>query len=111
MSDHLGIVNDLASYEKQLRAMADGKTSGIINIVDVVTKATLLEGTDDAKNVVWALQVQIEKQMKEELEGLQDKGLSDEDWWFLEAVVKAVTGNVMFCVTTSRYGGEAAKIS
>lgn len=109
-SDHLGIVNDLASYDKELRALNNGETDDMINIVDVVKKVTLLQGTDEAKSVVWALQLQMEKQMMEELEILRAQGLSDEEWWFLEAVASSAVGNVMFCMTTSRYGGEAARI-
>ena len=110
VGNHLGLVNDLASYEKELRAFENGETSDMINLVAVVKDVTSLQGTDDAKSVTWALQLQIEEQMIEELKGLQVQGLSDEEWWFLEAVAFAATGNVMFCMTTSRYGGEAARI-
>ena len=82
----------------------------MINLVAVVRDVTSLQGTDDAKSVAWALQLQIEEQMIQELKGLQVQGLSDEEWWFLEAVAFAATGNVMFCMTTSHYGGEAASI-
>lgn len=110
VSDHLGLVNDLASYDKELRALNHGETSDMINIVAVMKNVTLLRGTDEAKRVVWALQVQIERQMVDELEGLRAQGLSDEEWWFLEAVASTAVGNVMFCMTSSRYGGEAARI-
>ena len=83
----------------------------MINLVHVVKMVTSLQGTDEAKAVVWALQLQIERQMMEELEGLRMEGsLRDDEWWFLEAVTSTAVGNVMFCMTTSRYGGEAAGI-
>ena len=110
VGDHVGLVNDLASYDKELRALNSDETDDMINLVAVVKSVTLLEGTDEAKSVVWALQRQMEKQMMEELESLRAQGLSDEEWWFLEAVASTATGNVMFCMTTSRYGGEAARI-
>lgn len=110
VGDHLGLVNDLASYDKELRALNSDETDDMINIVAVVKTVTLLQGTDEAKSVVWSLQLQMEKQMMEELESLRAQGLSDEEWWFLEAVASTATGNVMFCMTTSRYGGEAARI-
>ena len=110
VGDHLGLVNDLASYDKELRALDSGETSDMINLVAVVKSVTSLQDTDDAKRVAWALQLQIEKQMMEELEALRAQGLSDEEWWFLEAVASTAVGNVMFCMTTSRYGGEAARI-
>ena len=111
ISDHLGLVNDLASYDKELRALNNGDTSDMINLVHVVKMVTSLQGTDEAKAVVWALQLQIERQMMEELEGLRMEGsLTNDEWWFLEAVTSTAVGNVMFCMTTSRYGGEAAGI-
>ena len=111
ISNHLGIVNDLASYDKELRALERGETADMINLVHVIKHVTGLKGTDDAKAVVWALQLQVERKMMEELEGLKRKGgVSDEEWWFLEAVMGAAVGNVMFCMTTSRYGGEGARI-
>lgn len=110
VSDHLGIVNDLASYEKELRALESGDTKDMINVVHVMKELTTLEGTSEAKSVVWALQLQIEGQIMEELEELRVQGLEDEEWWFLEAVASTAVGNVMFCMTTGRYGGEAARI-
>ena len=82
----------------------------MINLVDVVKNVTSLQNKNDAKSVAWALQLQIEEQMMEELEMLREKGLSDEEWLFLEAVASTAVGNVMFCMPTSRYGGEAARI-
>ncbi|KAL8787403.1 MAG: hypothetical protein Q9195_007778 [Heterodermia aff. obscurata] len=110
VGDHLGLFNDLASYDKELRALLRGDTKDMINIVDVIKRLTWLEGTAEAKSVVWALQLQFEKQMMEELERLRRNSLTDEEWWFLEAVTSTVTGNVMYCMTTGRYGGEAARI-
>ena len=110
VGDHYGLVNDLASYDKELSALERGETSDMINIVDVVKNVVSLQGTNDAKSVTWALQLQIERQMMDELETLKGKGLSDEEWWFLKAVASTAVGNVMFCMTTSRYGGEAARI-
>ena len=110
VGDHLGLINDLASYDKELRAFNKGETGDMINLVEVVKSVTSLQDTDDAKSVAWALQLQIEKQMMEELENLRAQGLSNEEWWFLEAVAYTAVGNVMFCMTTSRYGGEAARI-
>lgn len=110
IGDHLGLVNDLASYDKELFALNSGETSDMINLVAVLRDVTSLQGTDDAKSVAWALQLQIENLIREELEVLRAQGLSDEEWWFLEAVASTAVGNVMFCMTTSRYGGEAARI-
>ncbi|KAG8528869.1 uncharacterized protein KY384_006558 [Bacidia gigantensis] len=110
ISDHLGIVNDLYSYDKEARALAGGEISDIINLVDVIKNVTGLKGTPDAKSVAWSLQLQVEREIWEELEGFKGQDLGDEVWAFLDAVVTTATGNVMFCMTTSRYGGEAARI-
>ena len=123
VSDHLGIVNDLASYDKELRALAEGKTNDMINLRHVIRTVTLsgqngeeMRGIskDEAKGIAWALQLETERQMMEELERFRtsddDGGLTDEEWWLLEAVVATCTGNVFFCMSTSRYGGEAARI-
>ena len=111
LSDHLGLVNDLASYDKELRALECGETDDMINLVQVIKTVTGLQGTDDAKAVAWALQLQIEREMMAEIERLkQDIPIHPEEAAFLDACVSAATGNVMFCMTTSRYGGEAARI-
>ena len=106
--DHLGLVNDLASYDKELCAFNSGETGDMINLVAVMKGVTSLQDTTDAKSLAWALHLQIEKQMMEALEDLRAQGLSDEKWWFLETVASTAVGNVIFCMTTSRYG--AARI-
>lgn len=108
--NHLSLVNDLASYDKEVHAFEQGTVGGMINLVDAVKKATSLQSTEDAKGVVWMLQLQLEKQMMNEFDILQAQGLRDEDRWFLEAVIAAAVGNVLYSATTSRYGGEAAKL-
>ena len=77
VGDHYGLVNDLASYDKELSALERGDTSDMINIVDVVKNVVSLQGTNDAKSVTWAVQLQIERQMRDELETLKGKGLSE----------------------------------
>lgn len=110
VGDHLSIVNDLYSYDKELHAFNNGEASDVVNLVALVKSVTSLQDTDDAKSVAWALLLQVEKQMMEELKNLRAQNLSNEEWWFLEAVTCTATGNVMFCMTSSRYGGEAARI-
>lgn len=107
---HLGLVNDLYSYNKELRALNNGETSDMINLVDVMETVTSLQGIDDAKSVAFALKLQLEQQMIDELEKLRAQGLSDEEWWFLDVVASTAVVNVMFCMATSRYGGKAARI-
>lgn len=113
------IINDLFSYDKELLALKRGDTDDMINLIDVIKRVNGLTRVEDAKGVGWMLLGQVERGVVEEWEKLlrgdgekekEGEGLSDEERWFLEAVVMAATGNVMFCVTTGRYGGEAARI-
>ena len=53
VGDHLGLVNDLASYDKEVRALVDGETEDMINLVDVIKSVTSLRSTEDTKNVAW----------------------------------------------------------
>ncbi|KAL9588935.1 MAG: hypothetical protein Q9203_002268 [Teloschistes exilis] len=108
--NHLGLMNDLASYDKEVRALELRGVGQMINVVDAVKKATCLQSTEDAKTVTWMLQIQFEKEMMDEFDTLLAQGLSDDDRWFLEAVLACAVGNIMYSTTTTRYGGEAAKL-
>ncbi|KAL8630098.1 hypothetical protein Q9189_004171 [Teloschistes chrysophthalmus] len=109
-SNHLSLINDLASYDKEVRALELRGVGQMVNVVDAVKKATCLRSTEDAKTVTWLLQLQFEKEMMDEFDTLLAQGLSDEDRWFLEAVLACAVGNIMYSTTTTRYGGEAAKL-
>ena len=108
--DHLGIVNDIGSYEKELRALEAGDTEDMINIVAVIKNLMSLPDTASAKSVAYAYQLQVERWIWEETERLSKTGLSDEEWWFIEAVLLAASGNVFYYMVASRYGGEKARI-
>ena len=110
IGDHLGIVNDIASYDKELRAIQLGDTEDMINIVDVFKNLVSLPDTAAAKAIAYTYQLQVEAWIVDEIDYLRKSGLSDEGWWFIEAVILAATGNVFFCMVTSRYGGENARI-
>ncbi|KAF7882676.1 uncharacterized protein EAF02_006039 [Botrytis sinoallii] len=112
ISDHLGIINDMASYEKESRALKEGDTQDMINIVAVFQHLKSLSTSAEAKVAAYTYQLQVESWIIEEVEILAARGhLTDEEWWFLEAVFMTATGNVFFCMTSSRYGGDAAKLT
>ncbi|KAF7932531.1 uncharacterized protein EAE98_003830 [Botrytis deweyae] len=112
ISDHLGIINDMASYEKESRALKEGDTQDMINIVAVFQNLKSLSTSAEAKVAAYTYQLQVESWIIEEVEILAARGdLTDEEWWFLEAVFMKATGNVFFCMTSSRYGGDAAKLT
>ena len=82
----------------------------MINIVAVIKFVMSLPDTTAAKAVAYGYQIQVETWILEETDRLSSDGLTDEEWWFIEAVVLAATGNVFFCMVTSRYGGELARV-
>ncbi|KAG4429207.1 hypothetical protein IFR05_015310 [Cadophora sp. M221] len=111
IGDHLGIVNDIASYEKEARALREGTTLDMINIVAVLQNLMSLPDSVAAKGAAYVYQLQVEAWIVGELDALVAHGrLTDEEWWFLEAVFLSVSGNTFFCMTSSRYGGKAAAI-
>ncbi|TVY81921.1 hypothetical protein LSUE1_G003745 [Lachnellula suecica] len=111
VGDHYGIINDMASYDKESKALREGETQDMINIVAVFQTLLSLPDARAAKAAAYGYQLQVEAWIVEEIEALESFGkLSDEDWWFVEAVLLSATGNVFFCMTSSRYGGQAAMI-
>ncbi|KAF5869607.1 putative sesquiterpene cyclase protein [Botrytis fragariae] len=112
ISDHLGIFNDMASYEKESRALKEGEIQDMINIVAVFQHLKSLPTSAEAKVAAYTYQLQVESWITEEVEILAARGdLTDEEWWFLEAIFMTATGNVFFCMTSSRYGGDVAKLT
>lgn len=83
----------------------------MINIVAVFESLLSLPSREAATAAAYAYQLQVEAWIIEELHNLaKTEKLTDEEWWFLEAVFLSASGNTFFCMTSSRYGGEAAKI-
>ncbi|KAF2228525.1 hypothetical protein EV356DRAFT_562544 [Viridothelium virens] len=112
IGDHLGLTNDLASYEKEARALQAAETKDMINIVAVIRNLMSLPNEGAARAATFSYLLQVEAWIVEEIERLAAwEKLTDEEWWFLEVVFLSATGNTFFCMTSSRYGGEAAKIS
>jgi hypothetical protein len=101
----------MASYEKEARALRLGETKDMINVVSVFHRLLSLPDEKAAKAAAYAYQLQVESGIMEEIERLaKDETLTDEEWWFLEAVQLSATGNTMFCMTSGRYGGQASAI-
>ncbi|KAK1713912.1 isoprenoid synthase domain-containing protein [Colletotrichum lupini] len=111
VSDHVSLVNDLASFDKELKALEDGKVCYMINAVDVVRRLLGLHSYSAAKAVTYSVQLEVEAQMEEELERLaKGRVLSPKEEQFVSAALTMTAGNLFYSVVTSRYGGEAAKI-
>jgi hypothetical protein len=111
IGDHLGLMNDLASYKKEALALQTGETKDMINIVAVFQNLMSLPNEEAARAVAFTYLLQVEMWIIEELMRLAAwEGLTDEEWWFLEVVFLSASGNTFFCMTSSRYGGEEARI-
>jgi len=106
IGDHLGLTNDLASYEKEARALQDGETKEMINIVVVMQNLMSLPSEATARAASFFYLLQVETWISEEIERLATcEKLTDEEFVFL-----AASGNTFFCMTSSRHGGEAARL-
>ncbi len=111
IGDHLGLVNDIHSYDKELRALRCGETSDMINIVAVIKRLMSLPSDDAAKATSYAYLLQVEVWIMQELEHLSVfEHLTDEEWLFLEACFLSAAGNTFYCMVSARYGGEAARL-
>lgn len=111
VKDHLAIVNDMASYDKEKRNFDEGSSRDLINIIDIVQRIMSLPDTDSAKVMSYAYQLQTERWMSEELERLKEhEDLDIDQWRYLKATYDCAAGNVFFSMTSSRYGGEPARL-
>ena len=109
--DHLAIVNDLASYDKEKRDFDSGASQDLINIVDIVQQLMSLPDPESAKATAYTYQLQIEAWMVQEIQRMdREEHLTLEQWQYLEAVYVCAAGNVFFSMTSSRYGGETARL-
>ncbi|KAF6800334.1 hypothetical protein CSOJ01_12220 [Colletotrichum sojae] len=99
VSDHMSLVNDLASYDKEKRAYDSGKVCYLINAVDVVQRLLALTTPAAAKSLAYSMQLQVEAEMKEELGHLVvSRELSTEELEFVDAALVMAAGNVFYFV-------------
>lgn len=109
--DHISIVNDLGSFDKEKASFESGKTVVFINLVRVLQTSCGLESVDDAKAAAFVLQLLNEQEMLTECERLKtDERMTEEHWRFVDSLLLLCAGNTFYTMTTSRYGGEAARI-
>jgi hypothetical protein len=109
-TEHLSIANDLYSYEKEARAYRTGECPDLINFVTVVQKLLGLPNEASALEMSYALLLQREQWLWEELKRLETQNLSEETWEFLRGMWANLSGNTFFSMTTVRYGGEKSRI-
>ena len=112
--DHESIVNDLASFEKEYMAFTAGQTRSLVNIVQVLQETCGIVSVQGAKSVAYTLQLLVEHQIIDEVERLKEQGgatMTPDHWRYIEALLAMNAGNVFYCMTTSRYGGEASRVT
>ena len=110
VGDHISIVNDLASYEKEKQRFEAGKATSMINLVIVIMRIDRLE-EEAAKSMAYAWQLCTENEILRELVSLEKRDeLSIQDWRFVEACLLTASGNLFTSVVMSRYGGDEARI-
>jgi len=110
-SDHLAMTNDLYSYDKEARAYRDGSCPDLINIVSILERLLSLPDEGSALDIAFALILQREQRMSEELKMFEVAGcLDSETWEYLKAVWACLAGNTFYSMTCVRYGGESARI-
>lgn len=111
ISDHVSLVNDLASYEKEKRAYDQGRTYHLINAVEVVQRLFSLPEEKSAKALAYAMQLELEVEIDHELAQMREENiLTAEEWQFVDAVLTMMAGNVFYSVVSSRYGGKSTQI-
>lgn len=108
---NLAIINDLASYDKERREYDSGVSKDMTNIVNVVQTIMSLPDSRSAKAIAYAYQLHTESWMIEKLKGSRNqKDLGLEQWQCLEAAYICDADNEFLSMTSSRYGGEAARL-
>lgn len=109
-TEHLSIANDIYSYEKEARAYHTGQCPDLINFVTVVQQLLSCPDEATALEMSYALLLQREQWILEELKRLESENLSEEMWDFLKGMWANLSGNTFFSMTTVRYGGEKSRI-
>ena len=102
IGDHIDIVNDLASYEKEKRGFETGKSKSFINLVHVIMKLEHVE-VEVAKSMAYAWQLCMENAILEDLEALKRRDdVTVEEWKFID---------VLTSVVMSRYSGKDTRVA
>ena len=76
-------------------------------MVHVVQKFCSFPNPSSAKAICYALQLEVEKAITDEISSLRkDDDLTHDQWNFIEALLEMAAGNVFYSIVTARYGGE-----
>lgn len=111
MGDQISIINDIASYEKELKQFQRGEVSHMLNLVHFIRERYRLN-VEAGKAMAYSLQLLSEDLVRKEIEGFDKRGdLNEEEWKFIDACILAATGSLFTSVVISRYGGEESRLT
>ncbi|GME27018.1 Terpenoid synthase [Neofusicoccum parvum] len=82
--DHISLVNDLASFDKELREFEAGELRNLVNSVNILRKLLGLPSWSAAKAFTYAMQLELETQIRQELERLEASNTLDAEEWRFE---------------------------
>ncbi|KAJ5177655.1 terpenoid synthase [Penicillium coprophilum] len=107
VSDHNILVNDLFSFDKEKRA-AVTQDALLLNAVDYLQQ-NLLVSSALAKDHALCLVFDVESRLQDELRQISRmRTLSEAQIQYVRAMVECASGNLLFSVTSVRYGKGAS---
>lgn len=107
VADHVCIANALASFNKEKKALVEGKLKYMMNFVEEVHKKYKLSSDEAAKFITLAIQVEVEKVMAKEMTRINiDSMASELEKEFVRALLFLASGNIMILVVVTRYGDQ-----
>ncbi|KAE8352308.1 isoprenoid synthase domain-containing protein [Aspergillus coremiiformis] len=102
--DHVILVNDFYSYEKEKRDFETGRCTFIVNTVHYLGESLSVEPST-AKSVALQLLAELEGQLGKELTRLRDSdSLNETQLKYACAVLEMVAGNLFYSMSAPRYG-------
>ncbi|PYH96539.1 hypothetical protein BO71DRAFT_174421 [Aspergillus ellipticus CBS 707.79] len=109
--DHVLLVNDLASWEKEKRAYDKGKVQYITNAVNVVYELFHLQTYRAAVGMTQALVLELETEIDAEIDRMiAENILTKEEWRFVDTTLNTLSGNVFCSMVMERYGGAKSRL-
>ncbi|PWY90688.1 hypothetical protein BO70DRAFT_75875 [Aspergillus heteromorphus CBS 117.55] len=109
--DHVLLVNDLASWEKEKRAYDKGKAQYLTNAVNVVYELFHLPTYRAAVGMTQALVLELETEIDAEIDRLiGENAFTTEEWRFVDTTLNTLGGNVFCSMVMERYGGAKARL-
>jgi hypothetical protein len=105
---HMGLVNDLYSFDKEKRDETNGAV--MINAVDVLQRSRKIP-LEEAKGLIRKMIWQLEIQMHEESVSIERFGILTQDQHRLvRGLMESAAGNIFYSAVQKRYGGELAAL-